>query len=88
MSKWQPDPTDAAAFAAFRWHVNRLENIAISKYVTRRDKFEDILAVLSRTAKELGRLNSLSGEMCSIDADCPRGYHCNNGDCEPDNEEI
>ncbi|HEY7474803.1 MAG TPA: hypothetical protein VH679_07310 [Vicinamibacterales bacterium] len=84
MHKWQTDPTDAAALAAFRWHANRLENLAISKYVTRRETFDNILAALSKAARELRTLNSASNEMCSIDADCPRGYHCNNGDCEPD----
>ena len=88
MGKWQPDPTDATAFAAFRWHANRLENVAISKYVTRRDTYDRILAILSRAAKELRDLNRLSEEMCRVDDDCGPGYHCNNGDCEPDNPEI
>jgi len=62
-----------------------LENLAISKFVTRREAYEEILAVLSRTGRELRGLNRLAGEMCRVDEDCDPGYHCNNGDCEPDN---
>ena len=73
MRKWQPDPNDAVAFAAFRWHVNKLENIAISKFVTRREAYEQILEILSKTAREMQNLNRLSGEMCRIDDDCGPG---------------
>ena len=88
MPKREPNLYDASAFAAFRWHANRLENLAISKYVTRREAYEEILAVLSRAAKELRKFNRLAGEMCRVDEDCDPGYHCNNGDCKPDNPEA
>jgi hypothetical protein len=88
MPKERPPVTDAVALAAIRWHANRLENVAISKYLTRRESYVELLKVLSEAGREMRLINRAAGEMCRVDEDCDPGFHCNNGDCEPDPEQA
>ncbi len=80
---WQPDPNDPAAFAAIQWHVNRLQNLAISLYVTDRRKYNQIAAALRDAARSLHSLRSFV-EGCRTSSDCPDEYKCVDGQCEPD----
>jgi hypothetical protein len=80
-SNWIPNNLNAVELATFRWHANNLENEAISLYVTHREKFGDICQVF-KTASE--SLRGLRGS-CRENSDCPDGWHCSSGECQPDN---
>jgi hypothetical protein len=84
--KWQPDPFDPAALAAFRWYVNELENLASMLYITDRNTYDEILTILkvARVALKSVKKNKLMSQQCDSSADCPRGYQCVDGQCEPD----
>jgi hypothetical protein len=86
-NRWKPDPNDPTSLAAFRWHVNRLENLAISIFVTDRRKYEEILEVFKDAAAKLKLMRHPSFvQQCEDNSDCAPGYVCVNGQCEPDFE--
>jgi hypothetical protein len=75
-----PHPHNAVELATFRWHANNLENAAINLYVTDRAKFLKICAVFAEAAK---KMKGLKGS-CTDNDDCPDGWHCSGGECQPD----
>ncbi len=79
--RWQASTMNAVEFATFRWHANSLENKAISLYVTNREKFPQICQAFILAANRLRALTN----SCSSNEDCPDGWHCSNGECQPDN---
>lgn len=83
MSKrnWPADLLNAVEFATFRWHANNLENEALSLYVTKRAKFAKICKVFQKASQDLRALRG----SCTSNEDCPDGWHCSGGECQPDN---
>lgn len=79
-TRWRPHDLNAVELATFRWHANNLENAAINLYVTDRVKFMKICAVFAEAAK---KMQALKGS-CSENDDCPDGWHCSGGECQPD----
>ena len=78
---WKHHENNAVEFATLRWHANRLENQAIQLYVTDRNNFSQIADIFKQAAKDLKTLHN----SCTSDDDCPDSWHCNNGECQPDN---
>ena len=78
--KWTPHALNAVEFATIRWHANNLENVAIGLYVTERSKFLKICKVFQTASKSLQALRG----SCESNDDCPDGWHCSNGECQPD----
>jgi len=57
MSKWSPQNDEPAlTLAAIRWYAVSLEKLATDLYITNREMYPDVKAVLSTAFKELGRL--------------------------------
>ena len=80
---WHPDETTPAAFATFRWHANRLENMAISLYVTDPSRFREINTALKEVAARL-RTIQRNVQQCTSSRDCPDDWFCCGGVCEPE----
>ena len=57
MSKWTPQNDEPAlTLAAIRWYAMSLEKLAADLYITNREMYPEVRAVLSTAFKELGRL--------------------------------
>lgn len=80
-SKWKAHDLNAVEMATFRWHANNLENEALRLYVTNREKFGRICKVFEKASKDLKALRG----SCRENEDCPDGWHCSSGECQPDN---
>ena len=78
---WEHHDLNAVEIATFRWHANNLENEALALYVTDRTKFDRIWRVLRDASQALKALRG----SCSSNEDCPDGWHCSGGECQPDN---
>lgn len=57
MSKWTPQNDEPAlTLAAIRWYAMSIEKLASDLYISNREMYPDVKAVLSSAFKELGRL--------------------------------
>jgi hypothetical protein len=84
MSKWTPQEDQAAlTLAAIRWYTISIEKLANDLYVTKRELYPDVEAVLKTAFRDLGRIRkSLSAT--NVDDGCGPGYVNCNGVCLPD----
>jgi Cys-rich repeat protein len=85
--KWQPKGEDAFKLAALRWWALVIEQVAIEAYATDRKRFKDLSRILSTCRDQLKGLPGATQDpafvMCRTDLDCPDGFYCNEGTCEP-----
>jgi len=57
MSKWTPQTDEPAlTLAAIRWYAMSIEKLATDLYLTNRDEYPAVQAILSSAFKELGKL--------------------------------
>ena len=86
--RFEPNPDDAFKLAALQWWLHDIGRILIEVYATDRRQFDRMSALLSDAAAAVRALAghkkiTADGDACSTDQDCPRGYFCDQGTCEP-----
>jgi hypothetical protein len=88
--KFQPDPNDAFKLAALQWWAFTIGQVAIETYATDRRQYARISKVLSDATVALralagdNRPKALDAILCETTAECPDGWVCDAGTCEPE----
>ena len=77
---------DSESMAAFRFQINKLENLVIGIYFEDKDNYRAIRKILMEAANRLTSMKkqATATAECQDDSDCDPGYVCVNGRCEPD----
>jgi hypothetical protein len=87
--RFEPNPEDAFKLAALQWWTHTLGRTLIEVYATDRRQYDRMSKILSdaHTALRLlagpQALTIAGGDACSTDQDCPKGFFCDEGTCEP-----
>jgi hypothetical protein len=86
--RFEPNPDDAFKLAALQWWTHEIGRILIEVYATDRRQFDRMSMILSDSRAALrslagGKKLMADGDACSTDQDCPRGFFCDEGTCEP-----
>lgn len=83
MSKWIPQEDQTAlTLAAIRWYAISLEKLSNDLYVTNRELYPEVEAVLKRAFRDLGAIRK--NLMAREEDGCGPGYVNCNGICLPD----
>lgn len=86
--RFEPSPDDAFKLAALQWWTHTIGRVLIEVYATDRRQYDRMAAILSDARDALRALDGRKklvndGDACSTDHDCPDGFFCDNGTCEP-----
>jgi len=86
--RFEPNPDDAFKLAALQWWTHNIGKVLIEVYATDRRQYARIAGVMSDAVAALHALAgpqrvSADSTACSTDQDCPRGFFCADGTCEP-----
>lgn len=86
--RFEPNPDDAFKLAALQWWTHTIGRVLIEVYATDRRQFDRMSLILGDAKAALRSLAGekklmADGDSCSIDTDCPRGFFCDQGTCEP-----
>ena len=86
--KFEPHADDAFKLAALQWWTHTIGKTLIEVYATDRRQYRRMSQIMGDATAALHSLvgdGLVGGEQiaCQTDEDCPRGYYCRDGTCEP-----
>ena len=86
--RFEPNADDAFKLAALQWWTHEIGQVLIEIYATDRRQYDRIARIMSDASAALRSLAGAKklmadGDACQTDQDCPRGYYCDEGTCEP-----
>jgi hypothetical protein len=84
MSEWKAEQDQPAmTLAAIRWYAMSIEKYAMDLYITNREQYPAVKAILDNALESLEQVRSQQSVMAE-DAGCPPGFKNCGGICLPD----
>lgn len=84
MSDWKADlDQPAMTLAAIRWYAMSIEKYSMDLYITNREQYPAVKAILDNALGSLDQLRAQQS-VAGQDSGCPPGFKNCNGICLPD----